>query len=146
MKPTLAKFAAAALLLVPLAVSVRRSNGDITSPSRRAQLVNLARVINTAQMIYRRQQGRYASWSELRESTGLRDAQQRVARPGVAALPSFDAIGQSSLGMSLDLVANGSDGYQFRVTDENDKACRQSAFSDEKGLIFEGSVIGCKAH
>jgi len=45
--------------------------------------------------------------------------------------------------ISLELVVDGSSQYLLRLTDEQGSTCRFSTFSDQKGFIYQGNVLGC---
>jgi hypothetical protein len=60
---------------------------------------------------------------------------------GMPLTPGLNS--EMSGGITLKLLVQGNSQYEFRLTDETDQPCHFSAFSDEKGLIFEGNVIGC---
>lgn len=103
------------------------------------KLVNALRLLNTQEYVYRQEIGRFASREEM--LTFLRT--------------------KGILSRSIDLenpqpyelvVTTSPDGMHYQITmkrpsDMNDKStwCKTAAFSDDVGVIFLGSAIGCDA-
>ncbi len=110
---------------------------------RRMLALNVVRLINTAELAYRRERGQYASWEELYSSTALEQARQTFTSRGntTATLASGAEV---IPGFELRLVTkpDGS-GYNLSLKDIQDKNCGVSFFSDERGLIDQGKNIGC---
>lgn len=100
----------------------------------RATAVNVVREINTAEVEHSAWHGTYASWNELHSA---RDEQKRWQRLQLSAGPEIVP------GWTLSLVASA-DGKSFELSLRNlaDK-CGFSFFSDQRGVIYEGSAIGC---
>lgn len=109
---------------------------------RRAQAVNAARLINTAEITYRSRNGRYAGWRELRPLARQIQFAGPV-RPSHAELVLQDAP-EVIPGWRLELTTSA-DGahYQFALQDTEDKACGFSFFSDDHGVIYQGKAINC---
>ena len=132
----------AVLLVVGLTLLAQRSRGDSDQgKARRVQVINTARLINTAEAKYRTDNGRYATWEDLYASPEFTDAKATMDKHGMPLTPGLNS--EMSGGITLKLLVQGNSQYEFRLTDETDQSCHFSAFSDEKGLIFEGNVIGC---
>ena len=134
--------AIALLLVIGLVLLAQRSRGDTEQgKALHTQVVNTARLINTAEAKYRADNGRYATWNDLYSSSAFTDAKAIMDKNSMPLTPGLNS--QMSSGITLKLLVQGDSQYEFRLTDETDQACHFSAFSDEKGLIFEGNVIGC---
>ncbi len=104
--------------------------------------VNVVRLINTAEMEYRHAQGRYATWAELYRSGSIANGQKRW--------PLFSGLQPAAgpevvPGWTLALIPSA-DGqtYELSLRNLGDK-CQFSFFSDQRGLIYQGQVIGCEA-
>lgn len=135
----------------PLALAQKASEKDKSDSDddRRMLAVHAVRVINTAEAIYRQEQGRYASWEELYGSSALESASQRfrstpmgnrvpvpTLAPGTEVIPGFE--------LRLVVKPDGS-GYNLSLRDIQQRNCGSSFFSDDSGLIDEGKNIGCEA-
>jgi hypothetical protein len=102
-------------------------------------LVNALRLLNTQEYVYRQEIGRFASREEM--LTFLR-------KKGILSR-SIDLENPQP----YELVVTASpDGMHYQITmkrlsDMNDKStwCKTAAFSDDAGVIFLGSAIGCDA-
>ena len=106
------------------------------------------RLVNTAEMRYRHDQGRYGTFAEL-----VKSSEMEKAAHGFSLVTSvYQKINSQSesepiAGLQFGLVLAG-DGtkYKLSVREKQDKpACGFAFFSDEIGLIFEGRVIACPA-
>jgi|SRR5580704_7978888 hypothetical protein len=133
------------------------------------KLVNTLRFLNTEEVSYRHETGRFASREEL--LTFLRTKGLLSQSPTDFAKPTRRFITREEMSTSLqtkrplsespiDLenpkpyeltITISSDGMHYQITlkrpsDMNDKNrwCRTAAFSDDAGLIFLGSVIDCE--
>jgi hypothetical protein len=103
--------------------------------------VNVVRLINTAEAEYKSAHGGYATWSELyrsgiiskHEKPGLMFGNLNLSE-GPEVVPGW------TLAM---IVAADGQSYELSLHNLADK-CGFSFFSDERGLIYEGSVIGCE--
>lgn len=107
----------------------------------RATGVNAVRLINTAEAEYKSAHGGYATWSELyrsgiitkHEKPGLMFGNLNLSE-GPEVVPGW------TLAM---IVAADSQSYELSLHNLADK-CGFSFFSDQRGLIYEGNVIGCE--
>jgi hypothetical protein len=137
--------AAVVLGLICLVGLVQRLKGSANEPTQasRSQLVNTARLINAAEAKYHADNGNFASWSELHNSAAFAGAKGMMDKAGMSLPADLGSGPEIASDLTLKLVVEGNSQYEFRLTDESDQSCHFSAFSDEKGLIFEGSVIGC---
>ena len=103
--------------------------------------VNVVRLINTAEAEYKSVHGGYAAWPELyrsgiiakHEKPGLMFGNLNLSE-GPEVVPGW------TLAM---IVAADSQSYELSLRNLPDK-CQFSFFSDQRGLIYEGNVIGCE--
>jgi hypothetical protein len=113
---------------------------------RRSLAVNIVRAINTAEAGYKKKQGVYATWSTLISNgdftdTGTKWAPESlptVAHAMYGSGPEIVPGWKLRLTLSKDATA-----YDLLLEDVSDPKCGYAVISDERGLIREGSVIGC---
>jgi len=99
------------------------------------------RVINAAESAYRQSHRQYGSWQDLYVSGVLWDV-QAAAEPwhivlfatGPEAIPGYH--------LTLLVSADGS-AYSVALRDTDSNGCGLSLFSDQNGLIYQGSPLGC---
>jgi len=104
------------------------------------KLVNAIRLLNTHEVSYRHENGRYA------------DRDQMLAflrQKGLLSKSPIDLENPTPYELA---IATSPDGTHYQITlqrpsDMNDKStwCKTAAFSDEKGVIFLGQAIDCEA-
>lgn len=99
------------------------------------------RVINAAESTYRHSRRKFGSWQELYDSGALRDVQRTVEdwrrvsfATGPEAIPGYR--------VSLLVSADGS-AYSISLRDTGSNGCGLSLFSDQSGLIYQGTPLGC---
>ncbi len=104
------------------------------------KLVNALRVVNTSQVDYYHETGRFANREEI--LTFLRTR-------GTLSKSSIDLENPQPYEL---VVTTSLDGMHYQITlkrpsDMNDKStwCRTAAFSDDAGVIFLGSALDCAA-
>ncbi len=112
-------------------------------------LINLVRVINTAQMRYRdKDGGSFAEWDALVASQGFKEAIDQFSR-------SSPRLKDLNLGAPLEImsgwrlrltVSQDKKSYSIVLTDKSDKDCSYAVVSDDEGLIREARIIGCPEH
>lgn len=110
--------------------------------------VNFVRLVNTAEMSYRHEQGKYATFADLVKSSEL----QKVATRFQTFAPVYQQMNSQSasepiagLLFGLVVAADGAN-YKLSIREKQEKPhCSFAFFSDESGLIFEGRVIDCPA-
>jgi hypothetical protein len=113
-------------------------NGQTEIPTEK--LVNALRTLNTAEYSYRRETGRFAHREEmlafLRKEGDLSRSPIDFENPKPYELTITTSPDEVHYQISLK-----------RKADPNDKnaVCRTAAFSDDSGLIYLGSVIGCES-
>jgi hypothetical protein len=111
-----------------------------TSRESRQTGVNVVRLINTAEMNYKRAHGNYATWDELFRSGAISERE----KPGTLFQGlKLSAGPEVTPDWVLNLVtAAGGKGYELSLRDSPD-ACGFSFFSDQRGIIYQGGVIDC---
>ena len=104
------------------------------------KLVNALRLLNTQEYEYQHERGRFATLQEM-----------------LSFLRTKDILSKAPIDLEnpkpYELVITTSpDGMHYQITlkptaDPNGKnaVCRTAAFSDDSGLIYLGSVIGCES-
>ena len=104
------------------------------------KLVNAIRLLNTHEVSYEHENGRYA------------DRDQMLAflrQKGLLSKSPIDLENPAPYELAITTTSDGTH-YQItlqRSSDMNDKStwCKTAAFSDEKGVIFLGQAIDCEA-
>lgn len=102
--------------------------------------VKVVRLVNTAEEQYKSAHGAYADWNDLYRSDEFTETEVQPKFSGlhIAAGPEIVP------GWNLDMVASADHrSYEFSLRNIDDKDCRFSFFSDDSGLIYQGSVVGC---
>jgi hypothetical protein len=126
-----------ALFLVARAQNVRPA----PQQDERGRAIDVVRIINTAEYEYRRDHGSFAVWPELFASGAVGKAQKEVAR--WIALP-ISAGSQVIPGYFLNLlVSRDAALYSVSLHEAGSNDCGFSVFSNESGLIYQGTVIDC---
>jgi len=102
--------------------------------------VNVVRLINTAEAEYKSTHSGYATWPELYRSGIIAKHEKQGTMFGNLNLSESPEVAPGwTLAM---LVAADGQSYQLSLHNLPDK-CEFSFFSDQRGLIYEGNVIGC---
>lgn len=103
--------------------------------------VNVVRLINTAEVEYKNAHGSYATWSELYRSGLIAKHEKQGLMFGNLNLSGGpEVVPGWTLAM---IVAADGQSYELSLRNLEDK-CQFSFFSDQRGLIYEGNVIGCE--
>jgi len=127
---TVLSLAVLLLAIVPLALAQETYN----SPSN---LVNLVRLINTAEALHQRSSGRYVGLSDL--SHELQQASQSYPSDLYKSL-SF-APGTSLMpGCDIRLIV-ASDGNSYTLLVQEEKDAGVTFYTDERGLIYQASRL-----
>jgi hypothetical protein len=131
---------------IPNLGQVRPSEMHGPDMQEKRLLVNLVRVINTAQMTYRDTEGgSFAEWNALVASQGFKKAIDQFSRssPRLKDL-NFGAPTEIVSGWRLRLtVSQDKKSYSIALTSKSDKECSYSVVSDDEGSIREARIIGC---
>ena len=108
--------------------------------------LNVVRLINKAEVDYRRENGAYATQGQLL-LYGVTQIQAGLLR--LNALTQFQRLQLSAgpevvPGWNLSLVVSADrHNYELTLRRVDDKQCRFSFFSDDSGQIYEGGAISC---
>jgi hypothetical protein len=106
-----------------------------------ARVIDVLRVINTAEYDYRRDHGSFAGWPELYASGAVKKVQEEVNQ--WTALP-ITAGAEVIPGYFLNLLVSRDErSYLVSLRESGTNDCGFSVFSDESGLIYQGTVIDC---
>ena len=136
--------AGSALLVVGLFLVARAQNlRPAAQPDDRdrARAVDVIRIINRAEYDYRRDHGSFAVWPELYASGAIAEVQKEVSQ--WTALP-ITTGSQVIPGYFLNLlVSRDAALYSVSLREAGSNDCGFSIFSDESGLIYQGTVIDC---
>ena len=104
----------------------------------RERAIEVVRAINAVESDYRTAHGRFASWYEVRSFGRL------APGPQIALSPQpwwrEDAIPGYRLTL---LVADEGKAYSVSLHDMKANGCGLSVFSDQSGLIYQGTIVDC---
>jgi hypothetical protein len=104
--------------------------------------VSVLRALNTAEVTYASEAGRFGTLEELKPVlTRWQAGPQQTAFNGAAKLLNADASDPLP-GWELRVVASP-DGKHYTLSVKNKQHCDVNAFSDETGVIYLGSALGC---
>ena len=135
--------AASALLFVGLSLAARAQNFRFAWDGHdRADAVDALRIINAAEYEYRRDYGSFAVWPRLYASGTVARVQKEANR-----WTSLPIAGGSEIipGYFLKLVVSrDADSYSVSLREGGSNDCGVSVFSDETGLIYQGTAIECR--
>jgi uncharacterized protein (TIGR03435 family) len=147
------------VFLLAVSIHVLRASGQagaVTGPSaaskgQRSLAVGIVRLINTAEVIdCRTKDGKidegekFLPWDELLNAPCFKEAQTRVRFTNFNT-PSLSSGAEIVPGLELRLVVS-SDGKHYNLwLGQKDDMCGFAFYSDERGAIYEGKVIGCDA-
>lgn len=127
------------VVLVILVVVVRAQEPQLPNQAQidRERAIDVVRDINAAESDYRTAYGRFASWYEVgfRWIPG-RSAQMTLRQPwwSEQVLPGFR--------LTL-LVADDGKAYSVSLHDMKANGCGLSVFSDQSGIIYQGTTVDC---
>ena len=148
------------VFLLAVSIHVVRGAGQaapVTSPSpasrdQKTLAVDIIRQINTAEVIDCRSKygeidknKKFLSWDELLSAPCFKQAQSRAGSSKISE-NTLSAGPEIVLGLELRLVVS-SDGKHYNLWLGQNQAgnCGFAFYSDERGAIYEGRVIGCEA-
>jgi len=125
-----------------LFVNVANAGTPVDEANRTVSL-NAVRLINTAEAQFRHTSQRYGSISEL-EAAGML---AKAAAMSQGFGPAYRALNLKDEGQLLDgyefalvLTPNGA-AYKLSLVEKKD--CGTAFFSDDRGIIYLGSALGC---
>jgi hypothetical protein len=115
------------------------------SPNRplkpREKAIEVVRVINTAEYDYRNDHNRFGTWDEVYASGVVTNLEQTWPRMKDLAISSGPEV---IPGFRLTLlVAEEGAAYSLSLHEMQSHGCGLSVFSDQSGLIYQGTVIDC---
>ena len=130
---------------VILLVAARAQNPQVQTRNKpltpREKAVEVVRVINTAEYEYRNDHNRFGSWDEVYASGIVNNLQQTWPKmrdlsvaSGTEVIPGFR--------LTL-LVAQDANAYSLSLHEMQSRGCGLSVFSDQSGLIYEGTIVDC---
>lgn len=129
----------AVLLGGAVALVGKVQNAPAPAPDPRALAVNALRVLNTAEVNHKMKFGRFAAVEEF-------DASEvdRIRARSFAAAPAMDlrAGGDAVAGFELRIVV-APDGRHYGISLKEKKTCGVAAFTDDVGVIFLATALGC---
>lgn len=113
---------------------------------RRSLAVNLVRAINTAELQFKKSQGKYADWAML---TGNGDFTETGTKWAPESFPTvshamYSRGAEIVPGWKLRLnVSHDGQAYDLLLEDVTDPKCGYAAVSDERGVIRQSKSIDC---
>jgi hypothetical protein len=131
------------VVLVILLVAARAQKPQALNQPEidRERTVEVVRVINAAEYDYRTDHGRFGSWHEVYAAGDVTNLLQTWPKirdlsiaPGTEVIPGYR--------LTL-LVADEGMAYSISLHDMRTHGCGLSVFSDQSGLIYQGTIIDC---
>jgi hypothetical protein len=130
-------------LMVVLVILVAAVRAQEPQPPNQAQIdreraIEVVRAINAAESDYRTAHGRFAFWYEVRNF--------RLVTPGtqITLFPHPWWSEEVIPGYRLTLlVADEGKAYSVSLHDMKANGCGLSVFSDQSGLIYQGTTVDC---
>jgi hypothetical protein len=125
-------------LLVVTGVAISpQVNGQTEIPT--GELVGVLRTLNTAEVVYHKGTGRFASREEIVTLLGTQGILSQLPIDLENPKPYELAITTSPDGMHYQITLK-------RTSNMNDKStwCKTAVFSDDAGVIFLGTGLGCE--
>jgi hypothetical protein len=122
------------------------SSNEVANP-RHSLAVTLTRLVNTEEVAYLQQYGKYGTWADLVSEPDFMN-KGGVAVRRSSAQPSFVTRARSldfMLGWRIRLhVSADGQSYDLRLEDTTDKQCGYASISDESGIIRQSKAIDCE--
>jgi hypothetical protein len=131
------------VVLVILLVAARAQKPQEPDQAQldRERAVEVVRVINAAEYDYRTDHGRFGSWHEVCAAGDVTNLLQTWPKiRGLSIAPSDEVIPGYRLTL---LVADEGMAYSVSLHDMKTHGCGLSVFSDQSGLIYQGTIIDC---
>jgi hypothetical protein len=131
--------AAAAIAVV--AARAQKTQAPTPEQVEHDKAVEAVRIINTAQYDYRNYHGRFGNWTDVYASgvvTNLLETWPKVK--DLSLSPSDEVIPGYRLTL---LVAGEGNAYSVSLHELKSRGCGFSVFSDQSGLIYQGTVVDC---
>lgn len=116
-----------------------QASNPMLTPLEKA--VEVVRVINAAEYDYRTDHDRFGSWDEVYASGAVTNLQQTWPRMKDLSIASGPEV---IPGFRLTLlVDNDRSAYSLSLHEMKSHGCGLSVFSDQSGLIYEGTIVDC---
>ena len=137
-----------ATVLAIVVVAARAQNPQAPNQEQidRQRAVDFVRAINTAEYQFRNEQGRFGSWNEISQRVWKISAKRRAENPEAFAATPDEQAGAEPHSSNLEVIASA-DGMKYSValtdSDTRTQGCGFSLFSDQSGLVYQGTVIDC---
>lgn len=133
-----------ALLMVVVVLVVAARAQKPNAPPRpltpREKAIEVVRVINTAEYDFRNEHNRFGTWDEVYASGIVMNLQQTWPRMKDLSIASGTEV---IPGFRLTLLVAGEGAAYSLSLHEMSHGCGLSVFSDQSGLIYQGTVIDC---
>jgi hypothetical protein len=132
---------AAVILLVAARTQTPQAQLPDRSLTPREKAIEVVRVINTAEYDFRNDHSRFGTWNEVYASgvvTNLEQTWPRMKDLSIASGPEVIPGFRLTL-----LVAEEGGAYSLSLHEMQSHGCGLSVFSDQSGLIYQGTVIDC---
>ncbi|HXW56299.1 MAG TPA: hypothetical protein VEJ67_11155 [Candidatus Cybelea sp.] len=145
MPSTLARSSGIYVLAVAgiFAVVARAQRAQMPTPEEieHQNAVEAVRIINTAEYDYRTDHGRFGSWNDVYASGVVTNLLRTWPKVKDLSISSSDEI---IPGYRLTLLVGGDgNAYSVSLHEMKSHGCGFSVFSDQAGLIYQGTVIDC---
>ena len=120
---------------------LKRDAAILRPSDERAIGVDVVRLINTAEAEHKSAHGGYAAWPELYRSGIIAKHEKQGTMFGNLNLSEGPEVVP---GWTLAMIV-AADGQRYELSLHNSAdRCGFSFFSDQRGLIYQGNVIGCE--
>jgi hypothetical protein len=107
----------------------------------REKAIEVVRVINTAEYDYHTDHGRFGSWNEVYASGAVTNLEQNWPKTKDLSIASGSEV---IPGFRLTLlIAEDGAAYTLSLHEMQGHGCGLSVFSDQSGLIYQGTIIDC---
>ncbi|HUJ29872.1 MAG TPA: hypothetical protein VLY23_01230 [Candidatus Acidoferrum sp.] len=130
-----------ALVVVLVAARAQKPQPPTQAQIDRERAIEVARVINAAEYDYRTNHDGFGSWNEVYASGAVVNLLQTWPRirdlsiaPGEEVIPGYR--------LTLLVASEGTE-HSVSLHDMKSHGCGLSVFSDQSGLIYEGTIIDC---
>jgi hypothetical protein len=128
-----------------LGTNAPAANPDAATPQLRSTAVNVIRLINTAENMEYRKNGKYLSWTELAKTASFQKAKEVLAKHTDFTSANLSGEGAVVPGLALKMsISNEGKSYLLSLGPEDRHSCDSYFFTSELGLIQEGWTLDCK--
>lgn len=130
------------LVFVIIATVAALAQAPAPTPER-VLAVNALRILNTAELNYAHDAGHFGSWDDLRPIVAKWKTAEVKGTWGDALLSFNTSSTDKPLpGWKLRVMV-AADGKHYTLTLHKDQQCDVNGFSDDTGVIYLGSSLGC---